>query len=219
MKQGAVISFRLVQNRIIWCFIFVRFGTLRRCIEKRWKKCVSQASKIRRNLRTIEWLFIVRFSWDIIPIFAVSQSNWKTCQLPSMYPPCGWSTLLSVLFHQGLGWRLLFRSPFKINKVYISAQYSHKWLPICKSRFWLPPCCPRLGSLDHPVCHILLNVLVFTAYCVYQTLPITIQRLSTVLFHHSLILWICRRRWTQPHPQKMPVVEWMESRNCSVYKF
>jgi len=45
----------------------------------------------------------------------------------------------------------------------------------------------------------------------HQTLHSCIQCLSTMLLHHSTILWIFRRTWTQPHHLNTPVMEWMES--------
>jgi len=101
-RQGAFTSFRFTQERLIWFFIFIRFRILRLCIDKHRQKCVSQPSENQRIHPSMRWPFIVPLSWDVILIFGVSRYQWETCQPPSMYPPCSWSTLSSVSFHKGL---------------------------------------------------------------------------------------------------------------------
>jgi len=91
----------------------------------------------------------------------------------------------------------------------------NKWFPIRKFRFSPPPHCPGLCNLDHLVCRILLSVPVFSPDGMQKTLHHAIQCLGAVPSHYSLILWILRRTWKQPHLLKTPVIEWMESRRCS----
>ena len=74
-------------------------------------------------------------------------------------------------------------------------------------------------NLDYPVCRGLFSVLVFSPDGMHQTLHSGIQHLSTMIFHHSFILWIFRRIWKQPHRLKTPVREWMESQSCTDLKF
>jgi len=76
-----------------------------------------------------------------------------------------------------------------------------------------------LRNLHHPVCRIPLSVLVFSPDRIDQTLHSRIQCIGAVRFHHSLILWIFRRTWKEPHRLITPVIEWMESRRCSDLKF
>jgi len=218
-RQGIWITFRLVKKRLIWCFLFIRFRILRCCIDKHCQKCFSQPSENRRMLPSIEWPFNGPLSWNIISIFGVSQYQWATCQPPSMYPPRSWCTLWSVSLHKGHWCSLVILSPFEINKVCILRQALSKWFPIRKFRFWPPPHCPGLCNLDHPVCCILLNILVISLDGVHQTLHSGIPCLGAVLFYHSLILWIFRRTWKQPCRLKTPVIEWMESRCCIELKF
>jgi len=61
--------------------------------------------------------------------------------------------------------------------------------------------------------------MVFSLDCMHQTLHSGIQCLGAVLFHQSLMLWIFRCTWKQPHHLRTPVIEWMESRSCSDLKF
>jgi len=217
-RQGTFITFGFVLERLIWCFVFVRFGILRRFADKHWQKCVFQPSENRRSHPSVEWPFIVPLSRNIIPILCVSQYQWETCQAPSMYPPRSWRTPWSVSLHKGLQFSLLVFSPFKINKVGILLRYPNQGFPIQEFRFWPPPYRPGLCNLDHPVCHILLSILVFGPDGMHQTLHCVIQCIGAVHFHHCLILWIFRCTWKQPHRLITPVIEWMESRRCSDQK-
>jgi len=98
-------------------------------------------------------------------------------------------------------------------------QCPNYWFRIRVFRFWPPPDRPGLSNLDHPVCCTLLSVPVFSQDGMHQTLHSGIQWLGTMLFHQSLILWIFKRTWQQPHCLKTPVIEYMESRSCSDLKF
>jgi len=64
----------------------------------------------------------------------------------------------------------------------------------------------------------MLSILVFSPDGMHQTLHCGIQCIGAVHFHHCLILWIFRCTWKQPHCLITPVIEWMESRRCSVQK-
>ena len=101
-RQVAHIAFRFRQGHLMWCFVFIRIGILHGYVDKNCKKFDSLWSEIPRIHPTIEWPFIVPLSWNGILIFSVSQYQWETCQPPSMYPPCCWSSLWSVSFHKGL---------------------------------------------------------------------------------------------------------------------
>jgi len=167
----------------------------------------------------MEWPFIVPLSRNVIPILSVSQYQWETCQAPSISHPRSWSTPWSVSLHKGLQFSLFFLTPVEINKVCILLRYPNRLFPIRKSRFWPPPYRSGLCNLDHPVCRDLLSVLVFSPDHMHQTLHSGIQCIGAVLFHHSLILWIFRRTWKEPHHLITPVIEWMESRRCRDLKF
>jgi len=128
-----------------------------------------------------------------------------------MNPPCSRSTPQSVPLHQGLQMCLLFLSPLEINEVCILLWYADEWFAIGEFQFWLPPDRPWRWNLNHPVRCILLIFFVFRPDRMHQTLHSRIQCLSTMLFHHSIILWMFRRTWKQPHRLTTPVIEWMES--------
>jgi len=114
---------------------------------------------------------------------------------------------------------LLVLIPFEINTMCILLWYPNKWFPIREFRFWPPPYRPRLSYLDHPACRILLRVLLFSRDGMHGTLHCGMQCIGAVHFHHSLVLWIFRRTWKQPHRLITPVIEWMESRSCTDLKF
>jgi len=209
----------LEPERLIWCFIFVRLGILRSFFDKHWQQCVSQPSENWRIHPSIEWPFIVPLSRNVIPILGVSQYQWEAYQLPSMNPPRSWSTLSSVSLHKGLQFCLLFFSSFEIDMLCILLRYREKWFPIRKFQLWPRPDRLRLCHLDDPVCRILLSIFVFSPHNMHQTLHCGIQCLGAVLFLHSIILWISRHTWKQPHRLETPVIEWMLTRLCSDLKF
>jgi hypothetical protein len=64
-----------------------------------------------------------------------------------------------------------------------------------------------------------LSFIVFSPDSMHQTLHSRVQRLTTMSFNHSIILWIIRCTWTLPHRLKTPVIEWMESRCISKMYF
>jgi len=136
-----------------------------------------------------------------------------------MNPLRSWSTPWRVSLYKGLQFCLLSFSQFENNKVCILLGYPNQWFHICKYWFGPPPDRPGLWNLDHAVCRILLSFFVFSLDSMHQTLHSGMQCIGAVHFHHSLILWIFRCTWKQPHLLKTPVIEWMESRSCSDLKF
>jgi len=74
-------------------------------------------------------------------------------------------------------------------------------------------------NLNHLVCRIQLNVVVFSSDGLHHILHSGIQSIITVLFLHSLILSCLRCTHTQPHRLIPSVIEWMESRLWSDLKF
>jgi len=58
---------------------------------------------------------------------------------------------------------------------------------------------------------MLLSFFIFSPDSTHQTLYNRIECLSTMLFFRSIIRWIFRPVWKQPHRLKTPVIEWMES--------
>ena len=132
-----------------------------------------------------------------------------------MYPPHSWSTPWTLTFHRCLEFSLLFLSPFEMNVVCILLRYRNMMSSIREFRYWPPRDRPGLGNLDHPVCRILLTIIVFSWDGRHQSLNRGIQCLGAVLFHHFITLWMFGLIWKQPHRLKTPVMEWMESRHCS----
>ena len=112
---------------------------------------------------------------------------------------------------------LLCFNAFEINKVGILLQYPNKRFPIRKFWFWPPPDWPGLHNLDNLVCYILLSVFVLSPDCMHRTLHSGIQCIGAMHFHHSIIFWIFRRTWKQPHRQKTPVIERMATPTLQLF--
>jgi len=136
-----------------------------------------------------------------------------------MNSPCSWRTLQSVSVQNSLQCCLHVLSPLEINEVWISLWYLNHCFSIVKFQFRPLPYRSWLCNLYHPVCRILLSFFVFSLDSMHQTLHSGIQCLSTMLLHHSIILWIVRRTWKQLHRLITPVMEWMESQCSSNLKF
>jgi hypothetical protein len=62
MRQGAIIIFRLGQERLISCFIFVQFRILRMLLDKHRPKCVPKPLENWRVHPTVKWPFIISLS-------------------------------------------------------------------------------------------------------------------------------------------------------------
>jgi len=136
-----------------------------------------------------------------------------------MKRPCSRSTRQCVPLCKGHRLYLLFLSPLGINEVCFLLWYPDKWLSIGQCQFWPPPSHPWRCNLNHLGSCILLSFIIFCLDSMHHTLHSWLHCLSTRLFHHSIMLWIFRRTWKQPHHLKTPAMEWMESRCSCDLKF
>jgi len=204
-RRGTLITFMLEQERLIWCFILVGLGILRRFLDKHWEKCDSQWSENCRSHPSVEWPFIVPLARNVILILGISHYQWEACQLASMNSPRSWSTPWRVSVHKRLQFYLLLFSPFEINKVCILLWYLNMWFPIRQIGFWPRPDRPGLCNLDHPMCCILLSVPFFSPDSMHQTLDYGLQCLGAISVSNGSSFGpggYYRSTWQRPYPIK-----------------
>jgi len=123
-----------------------------------------------------------------------------------MNSPCSWSTPQSVSLHQGLQFCMLFCHPLKIDEVCIVLRWLNVRFPFGLFRFLQPPYRPKRSYLYHPVPRIVFSFFVFFPDSIPHTLHSSRQYLCTMLFHHTIILWIFSHTWKQSHRQVSPAV-------------
>ena len=109
--------------------------------------------------------------------------------------------------------------PLEINEVCTFLLYQNEWFAVEYFRFWPPYNYPRHRNLDNTVGSILLSFFVFSPDNMHPTLHCIIQYLSTMFIQDSIILWIVRHVWQQPHRLMTPVIVWMESQCSCDLKF